>query len=352
MLTLEKRPKTFAQLAGQDQAKKTLLHISRDPYNSPKVLLLAGAYGTGKTTCARILARALNCPNRLPNGDACGRKDCPICGHDIQDSMFYSEYDSAIVGNVDTIREMRDSFYFGYKEGFKVIVLDEIHLVSRSALGALLKVFEEPEPNVFFLLCTTDPDKLLPTILSRSLRIEFNNISTLDIIDYLTNILIEKNVDVTDEIKKNLQLIAERSNGHMRNAIMLLDSMLLLKEDFQSVVMDGTELFNKLCGLSFLPLKFKEKADADINNTIKQLTTIPMANLKQDYYNFVLKLLKQMVTDDQNLPKIYSNFKPRVLELSKIFLDETIASMFNNEIQFQIAMLRLTEMLKKFASVK
>lgn len=364
MLSLEQRPRTFEDLAGQDLVKKALLHIVQDPVNAPKTLLLEGSFGCGKTTTARIFARALNCRHRKPNGDACGV--CEFCKSEIQDSMFYDEYDSAIVGNVNSIKELRDTFYFGYSEGYKVIVLDEIHLVSRQAMGALLKVFEEPEPNVFFVLCTTDPQKLLPTILSRSFSLRFNTISHEDIVKRLTKIANDRNIEITDEINNNFNLIAERSHGHMRNAMMLLDSMFLLKEDFKETVSDSTPQFQLLLGLSLsykqLVLqqcqkdtsKTREQHMQDVQNKINQviskLTTFPISNLKQDYENFVLKVTKHTFAKTQEeitdtfLADTIKDFK-NSFELLNILNSETIYSMFRNEVQFQIAMLVLSNKL-------
>lgn len=353
MLTLETRPQTFRELVGQDIVKKALLHIIKDPVNSPKTLLLQGGFGSGKTTTARIFARALNCPNKLPNGDACGQKDCPICGHDIQDSMFYDEYDSAIVGNVNSIKELRNTFYFGYTEGFKVIVLDEVHLVNRTAQSALLKVFEEPEPNVFFLLCTTDPEKLLPTIISRSFELRFNTIEEPAIIEHLKKVCSLNNVEVTPEIDNNLKLIARRSHGHMRNAIMMLDSMFLLKEDFISTAQDSESLFVRLItfSLQFQSVVQKtgsvESAQQLINDIISQLTVFPLANLKQDYERLVLKIARHTFysKEDQSILVLVQGFE-NSFNLINTINDPYIYMMFSNTSQFQACMLLLSNRLR------
>ena len=163
MITQQYRPKTFSAVAGHKGVIETLKCIVKNPENAPRTIILQGEYGTGKTTCARILARALNCPNQK-GGEPCG--DCPVCNSDLDLSPYYSEYDSAIIGNVDTIRGLRDTFYYNSDDGYKVIVLDECHLISKQAQAALLKVFEETKGNIFFVLCTTDAQMLLPTIRS------------------------------------------------------------------------------------------------------------------------------------------------------------------------------------------
>ena len=124
MLSQTARPQTFKEVAGQKLAKELLISIIRNPNKSPRSLLLTGEYGTGKTTTARIFARALNCPNKK-DYEPCNRPDCPICSQDINNSSFYQEYDSTIIGNVESIRELRDTFYYNVKGQYKVVVLDE-----------------------------------------------------------------------------------------------------------------------------------------------------------------------------------------------------------------------------------
>lgn len=166
MLSQEARPQTFREVAGQRLAKELLISIVRKPNESPRSLLLTGEYGTGKTTTSRIFARGLNCPNKK-DYEPCNKSDCPICGQDINSASFYQEYDATIIGNVETIRELRDTFYYNIKGQYKVIVFDECHSASKSAQTALLKVIEEAPQGIFFLFPTTHAHQLLPTIVSR-----------------------------------------------------------------------------------------------------------------------------------------------------------------------------------------
>lgn len=353
MLTLEMRPQTFSAMAGQDLVRKSLLHICKDPSNSPHTILLEGSFGSGKTTAARIFAKALNCPNQLPNGDACGKSDCPICGHDIQDSMFYSEYDSAVIGNVENIKQLRNTFYFGYEKGYKVIVLDETHLCSKASQGALLKVFEEPEPNVFFVLCTTDPEKLLPTIVSRSLELKYTTVPQEDMLPYLQKVLDKTKLTIPDdEIEKNLISICEHSHGHMRNAIMLLDSMYLLQEDFKDTVKSSLSAYIELFTIcvnykTFLTKVSQEQLDSIIDTKVNNLTQFTMSDLQIDYERFVLEIIKSTfaTSTNQQMNNLVAQFK-NSFKLINVFNDKIIYDMFKDDILFKSAMYIIINKLK------
>jgi len=351
VLVLTEKPRTFRDMVGQDLVKKSLLHISKNPETSPRIILLSGEYGTGKTLASKIFTRALNCPNKLANGDACGRDDCPICGQNIEDSMFYEEYDSAIVGNVDTIKELRGTFYFGYTKGYKVIVLDECQLISKTAQGALLKVFEHPEPNVFFIICTTDQDKLLQTIVSRSLILCYNKINYNDIEEYLHKIVnkySQRCSDLsTDEVDTNIKLIARKSQGHIRNALMLLDNMFLLGSEFKTLIKDIRPYYLGLLSIglnynSYIEKFGKEEVDKNINNIITNLLYFPISELKQEYELFVLAVSKYIfnITENTDLDKVISKYRNNI-KLFNILNDKVIYNLFTDDIQFQIAMLVL-----------
>lgn len=354
MLALEYRPRTFSQMAGQEMVKKVLMHISADPENAPQTILLCGAFGSGKTTAARIFARALNCPHKLPNGDACG--ECDFCKSEIQDSMFYSEYDSAIVGNVSGIKELRNTFYFGYTKGYKVIVFDEVHLVSRQAQGALLKVLEEPEPNVFYVLCTTDPDKLLPTITSRSLELRYDTVSPKDMIPFLKSVLESKNIEITKEVENNLSLIAVKSRGHMRNAMMLLDNMILLKDDFKDIVKTSRLYFLQFLVMSlkynFLISKGKteEQINEGICNILNELNMFDPAVLKHDYSQLVKDIAVAVFihkSDDKAILDLCEPYKDN-FNFINLLNDPLVYESFSSSATFPVAMLSLYCRLKKF----
>lgn len=359
MLSITEIPKTFREVVGQDLVKKCLLKICKEPEQAPHIILLEGSFGLGKTIAAQIFARSINCPNKLNNGDACGQSDCPICGQDINDTIFYSEYDSAIVGNVDSIKELRSTFYFGYTGGYKVIVLDEFQLCSKASQGALLKVFEQPDPNVFFIICTTDPDKLLPTIVSRSLVLCYNKVSSKDIEEYLFKICNKYSNRLQglseDEIKESIKLIANKCDGHVRNALMLLDKLFLLQKDFKLALKDAQQYYKRLLilGLNYgiyVKQYSKEEVNKNINAILEELSLFTVPELKTEYEYFVLSITKYIfgLVDnaeyDVYLKEYKNNFK-----LFNILNDKVIYNLFEDDTSFRIAMFML---IKKLSIIK
>ena len=363
MISQDFRPRVFSEVAGHELVVKTLECIVKNPQQAPRSIILQGEFGTGKTTCSRILARALNCKNPKSNGDACGQ--CSICTGDIDASMFYEEYDSAMVGNVDSIKELRQSFFFNNELGWKVVVFDEAHLMSKTAQSALLKVLEEVTDNIFFVFATTDIEKVLPTIRSRSLELRFSLVDEEAIVDNLYSILYKKSLvsaPVQDPETKRLvysledrqkyeaivRIIARRSLGHMRNAHMLLDQYFLLGDEFLKSVRTSKDLFIKLivCSIMWSP--------DGISKLIYELQQFSLVNLKVDYENLVLDIMKSGIckipTKDTMLQQLLNHIGEKVIYLFDIMNRETIYRMFNSDKQFQIAMYLLaSDIRKKFS---
>jgi len=325
------RPQRFKEVVGQDLAKELLKAIVKNPDNSPKSIILQGEYGTGKTTCARIFAKALNCKHSSL-GDNCG--ECDFCKSNIENSIYYEEYDSAMIGNVSDIKEIKDTFYFDNSLGYKVIVLDEAHLMTPQAQSALLKVLEEANSNMFFILCTTNVDKILPTIRSRSLKIDFSLVDDNDIRSNIINIANQKNVSIDDY---SLDLIISRSKGHLRDANILLDEYILLGEDkFKELIKSSKELYYKLiiCAL---------KNDLDkVKSIIYALQCFPLYILKNDYEEMVMNIiecsLKLKNPDNKFLQVIINYFNNSSFILINILNNKRIYEMFVSDKQFQSAM--------------
>jgi len=184
--------------------------------------LFCGPRGVGKTTCARILAKTINCENQTKDGEACDQCQSCISFNDGA-SMNYFELDGASNNSVDDIRELVTQVRFVPQTGrYKVYVIDEVHMLSSSAFNAFLKTLEEPPPYAIFILATTEKHKILPTILSRCQIFDFKRITTSDTVHHLEDIC-KKEAIKSD--KESLQVIAQKSEGCMRDALSILDKI-------------------------------------------------------------------------------------------------------------------------------
>ena len=214
------RPLTFDNVVGQDHITNTLKRaIEKD--RVAHGYIFTGTRGIGKTTTARILARALNC-DRGPTPQPCGT--CDSCKNVINGSSFdVIEIDGASNSSVDDIRELRENVSYSSMGGkYRIFIIDEVHMLSKNAFNALLKTLEEPPKNVIFIFATTEPQKVPETIHSRCQRYDFRRISTEQIVGQLEKICTKE--EITHE-KSGLKLIARRADGSMRDALSLLDQV-------------------------------------------------------------------------------------------------------------------------------
>ena len=212
------RPQLFEDMVGQKHVTKTLQNAIAGN-RVPHALLFTGTKGVGKTSVARILAKALNCHNG-PTPEPCDQ--CQSC-KDISAgvSIDVLEIDGASNTGVDDVRELRENVrYLPSKGSHKVFIIDEVHMLSNSAFNALLKTLEEPPKHVVFIFATTEPHKIPPTILSRCQRFDFKRIPIRDILAHLKLIVSDEKVQISDE---SLALIAREAEGSMRDAQSILD---------------------------------------------------------------------------------------------------------------------------------
>lgn len=213
MLYRKYRPQIFAQVVGQEHVVKTLkgaLSTGRIGH----AYLFTGPRGTGKTTLARIFAKALNC-KKIKNGEPCN--ECDLCiGVNQGNLLDLVEIDAASQTGIENIRELTDSSTVAAPSGgYKIFIIDEVHMLSKSAFNALLKTLEEPPSHVVFVLATTEPHKILPTILSRVQRFDFKRLTPSQIFIKLKEVAKAEKINIEDE---GLKAIAVSSDGALRDA--------------------------------------------------------------------------------------------------------------------------------------
>ncbi len=215
------RPQTFDTVVGQKHITTTLKNAILHNQLA-HAFLFCGPRGVGKTTCARILAKTINCENLQPNGEACDK--CTCCkSFNEGASLNIHELDAASNNSVDDIRSLTEQVRFAPQMGrYKVYIIDEVHMLSSSAFNAFLKTLEEPPSYAVFILATTEKHKILPTILSRCQIFDFKRITLHDTMEHLQEIAEKESIRAE---KNALQLIAQKSEGCMRDALSILDKI-------------------------------------------------------------------------------------------------------------------------------
>lgn len=218
---LKYRPSTFRDVVGQEALTTTLLNAIKEDKLS-HAYLFCGPRGVGKTSCARIFAKTINCEHRTPEGEACN--ECSECiAANEQRSYNIFELDAASNNSVDDIRNLIDQVYIAPTTGkYRVYIIDEVHMLSSSAFNAFLKTLEEPPAHAIFILATTEKQKVLPTIISRCQVYDFRRITSDDIARHLEYVAKDKGIKAD---KEALQLIALSADGGMRDALSMFDQI-------------------------------------------------------------------------------------------------------------------------------
>src|SRR5208337_2566733 len=289
------RPQTFDDLTGQEP----VAHILRNALAYNKVAhayIFSGPRGVGKTTTARILAKALNCESG-PTSDPCGK--CPSClGVPRGTSNDVSEIDGASNTGVDNIRDLREKVRYAPSAGrYKVYIIDEAHMLSTSAFNALLKTLEEPPPHVIFVLATTEPKKIPPTVLSRCQHLPFSRMSGHKIKERLKTIADAEGIKITSS---PLDMIARAADGSMRDALTLLDQLTSFSDDISaSDVKDllGITDSETLAGLAASVIEGNSKAIITLIATLTDTGT-DLKPFTRDFLQFIRNLLVSKITGE------------------------------------------------------
>src|SRR5436190_1459184 len=215
------RPQTFDTVVGQQHITTTLKNAIKNNQLA-HAFLFCGPRGVGKTTCARILAKTINCENLQPDGEACN--ECHSCkSFNEGTSLNIHELDAASNNSVDDIRALVEQVRFMPQAGkYKVYIVDEVHMLSSSAFNAFLKTLEEPPPYAIFILATTEKHKIIPTILSRCQIFDFSRIQLDDIVQHLKIVAEKEGVQAEEDA---LHVIAQKADGAMRDALSMFDQL-------------------------------------------------------------------------------------------------------------------------------
>ncbi|HEM6191135.1 TPA: DNA polymerase III subunit gamma/tau [Streptococcus suis] len=284
------RSQTFGEMVGQEVVATTLKQAIEQGKIS-HAYLFSGPRGTGKTSAAKIFAKAMNCPNQMA-GEPCN--DCYICQAITEGSLEdVIEIDAASNNGVDEIRDIRDkSTYAPSLATYKVYIIDEVHMLSTGAFNALLKTLEEPTENVVFILATTELHKIPATILSRVQRFEFKSIKVTDIQAHLVQILTKEDISFDDQA---LTIIARRAEGGMRDALSILDQALSLSHD-QTVTLEIAEEITGSISLRALDDYIASLRQADSVSALGHLQTLfdqgkSMSRFATDLLHYLRDLL-------------------------------------------------------------
>ena len=277
------RPITFSELVGQEHITRTL----RNQIMADRVghaYLFNGGRGTGKTSSAKILARAINCLNPK-DGEPCN--ECEICKEALNGSLTdIVEMDAASNNSVEDIRSIREEVNFlPTKAKYRVYIIDEVHMLSPGAFNALLKTLEEPPEHVKFILATTEPQKLPATILSRCQRFDFKRISNEDIIKRLKIVCNESNIEITEGA---LNIIAVLSEGAMRDALSILERC--IQDGENKIDEDKIKDLVGIPKISFVNSITEAIIDYDIDKALKSMDDI--LNEGKDLNNFLWEIIK------------------------------------------------------------
>lgn len=299
------RPQNFSEIIGQEHIKKILCNALKAGKTS-HAYLFCGPRGTGKTTIARLLAKAVNCLQRK-NFEPCNK--CSNCTEiNKSKALDLVEIDAASHRGIDEIRELREGIKFTpSKLKYKIFIIDEVHQLTKEAFNALLKTLEEPPEHAIFILATTEIHRVLPTIISRCQKLDFKKLSLLEIIKRLNQIAKQEKIIIE---QKALKLIAVISDGDLRDAISLLDQIISI-EDHKITLQEVQEIL----GIS------DNKAIINLIDFLIQKKT-----------NQALKLINQLAQDGYDLHQFSKSLIDYFRKLLILKIDSKLANLVAPEL--------------------
>ena len=319
------RPQTFSEMVGQEHITRTL----RNQIIANRVghaYLFNGGRGTGKTTSAKVLARAINCLNPK-DGEPCN--ECEICKAALNGSLTdIVEMDAASNNSVEDIRSIREEVSFlPTKAKYRVYIIDEVHMLSQGAFNALLKTLEEPPEHVKFILATTEPQKLPATILSRCQRFDFKRISNEDIIKRLEIVCKESNINAT---KQALNIIASLSEGAMRDALSILERC--VQDGENDIDEDKIKELVGIPKLTYIHGITKSIIEYNIDGAMENITNVldegkDLNNLLWEIIKYIKDIL--MVKTNQKLTIYNDKDFENLSQLSSIISKERAINLIN-----------------------
>ena len=291
ILALKYRPQEFKDLIGQEVMVQIITN-SIKLEKTPNAYLLTGIRGVGKTTTARLIAKALNCIKKFDEGEKCGVDEYCHCAEIVNSNhLDILEMDAASKTGIDDIRELiENAKYSPTSAKFKIFIIDEVHMLSKQAFNGLLKTLEEPPPRLKFILATTEVRKIPVTILSRCQRFDLKRINIKKLFLHLKEIAIKENGSISDSA---LQLISKASEGSVRDAISLLDRALISQTINNKEIKDQD--VRQMLGLadkSKLILLFKEILSGNQKEAVNHLKELIDSGLDaKNFLNDILEIL-------------------------------------------------------------
>ncbi|PTF03517.1 DNA polymerase III subunit gamma/tau [Staphylococcus devriesei] len=341
------RPQSFDDVVGQEHVTKTLRNaISKGKQSH--AYIFSGPRGTGKTSIAKVFAKAINCLNPQ-DGEPCN--ECAICKGITQGTNGdVIEIDAASNNGVDEIRNIRDKVKYAPSESkYKVYIIDEVHMLTTGAFNALLKTLEEPPAHAIFILATTEPHKIPPTIISRAQRFDFKAIGTEQIVDRLRLVAEEQSLDYDEAA---LEFIAKASEGGMRDALSIMDQAIAFGDDHLKLqdVLDVTGSVDEAA----LNTLFKDIVEGNVKEAFARYHRFTaegkeVNRLINDMIYFVRDTIMNKTVEAQAEYDALMNFDLETLYHMIDIINDTLVSIrfsVNQNVHFEVLLVKIAEMVK------